>query len=178
MPISSRKRCRNRVCVGTPLQRCLLGILWCCGQMGIVKGQCGEQVRIREIGVEQTAQLALCVPLVEPLLDFGGWLAPLPPPRCLGIYWIDHHFHILPAMIFLLSVPSLHCYFLSQMVVVLIPYTSQPYGRLARPVCNRRCAPCRQAAALPIDCGTHCALPCLRHWRRSGSWPSASVTHL
>ena len=112
----------------------LLGILWCCGQMGIVKGQCGEQVRLREIGVEQTAQLALCVPLVEPLLDFGGWLAPLPPPLCLGVYWIDRHLHILPAMIFLLSVSSLHICFLSQMVVVLIPNTSQPYGRLTHPV--------------------------------------------
>ena len=83
--------------------------------------------------MEQTAQLALCVPLVEPLLDFGGWLAPLPPPLCLGVYWIDRHLHILPAMVFLLSVSSLHIYFLSQMVVVLILNTSQPYGRLTLP---------------------------------------------
>ena len=84
--------------------------------------------------MEQTAQLALCVPLVEPLLDFGGWLAPLSPPLCLSVYWIDHHLQIFPAMVFLLSVSSLHFFVPSQMVVVLIPYTSQPYGRLTHPV--------------------------------------------
>ena len=84
--------------------------------------------------MEQTAQLALCVPLVEPLLDFGGWFAPLSPPLCLGVYWIDRHLQIFPAMVFLLSVSSLHICFLSQMVVVLIPNTSQPYGRLTHPV--------------------------------------------
>ena len=36
-------------------------------------------------------------------------------------------------MIFLLSVSSLHMYFLSQMVAQLIPNTSQPYGRLTLP---------------------------------------------
>ena len=41
---------------------------------------------------------------------------------------------IFPAMIFLLSVSSLHIYFLSQMVAQLIPNTSQPYGRLTHPV--------------------------------------------
>jgi hypothetical protein len=102
--------------------------------MGIVKGQCSEQVRIREIGMEQTAQLALCVPLVEPLLDFGGWFAPLSPPLCLGVYWIDRHLQIFPAMVFLLSVSSLHICFLSQMVAVLILFTSQPYGRMTHPV--------------------------------------------
>mgnify|MGYP003316356438 CR=1 FL=1 len=83
--------------------------------------------------MEQTAQLPLCVPLIDPLLDFGGWLAPLPPPFCFGTYWIDHHLQILPAIIFLLSVSSLHMYSLSQMVVVLILFTSQPYGRIAIP---------------------------------------------
>jgi len=38
----------------------------------LVKGQCGEYVGRGEIGVEQTAQLALCVPLIEPLLNLGG----------------------------------------------------------------------------------------------------------
>ena len=84
--------------------------------------------------MEQTAQLALCVPLVEPLLDFGGWFAPLSPPLCLGVYWIDRHLQIFPAMVFLLSVSSLHICFLSQMVVVLIPNTSQPCGRITHPV--------------------------------------------
>ena len=41
---------------------------------------------------------------------------------------------IFSAMVFLLSVSSLHICFLSQMVVVLIPNTSQPYGRLTHPV--------------------------------------------
>ena len=88
----------------------------------------------RKGGMAHTAELALCVPLVEPLLDFGGWLAPLSPPLCLGVYWIDRHLQIFPAIIFLLSVSSLHICFLSQMVVVLILYTSQPYGRMTHPV--------------------------------------------
>ena len=72
--------------------------------------------------------------LNEPLLDFRGWLVPLSPPFCLGVYWIDHHLQIFSAMIFLLSVSSLHICFLSQMVVVLILFTSQPYGTATHPV--------------------------------------------
>ena len=41
---------------------------------------------------------------------------------------------IFSAMVFLLSVSSLHIYFLSQMVVVLIPNTIQPYGTATHPV--------------------------------------------
>ena len=112
----------------------LLGILWCCRQMSIVKGQCGEQVRIRKIGVEQTAELALCVPLVQPLLNLGCWLAPLPSFLWLGIYWIDSYLHILTAIVFLLSILPLHICSLSYMVVVLIPYTSSAYGKEVNPV--------------------------------------------
>ena len=125
-----------------------------------------------------TVLQTLCMPLIEPLLNLGCRLAPLPSFLWMAIYWIDGYLQILPTIVFLLSVSSLHICSLSYMVIVLIPYTSQPYGRITHPVCNRRCAPCRQAAALPIDCGTHCALPGLRHWRRSGSWPSARVMYL
>ena len=76
----------------------------------------------------------LCVTPTKPLLNFSCRLAPLPSFLWVGIYWIDSHLQIFPAMIFPLSVSSLHICFLSQMVVVLIPNTSQPYGRLTHPV--------------------------------------------
>ena len=86
----------------------LLGILWCCRQMSIVKGQCGEQVRIRKIGMEQTAQPPLCVPLVEPLLDLRCRLLPRPSPFGFGVHGEYLHLHVLTAYMFPLSVYSLH----------------------------------------------------------------------
>ena len=112
----------------------LLGILWCCGQMGIVKGQCGEQVRIREIGMQQSPQPPLCVPLIEALLNLGCRLAPLPSFLWMGIYWINDYLPLLPTIVFLLSVASLHICSLSHMVIVLIPYTSSAYGKEVHPV--------------------------------------------
>ena len=41
-----------------------LGILYRCGEVGLVKGQCGEKVGRSEIGMEQPTELPFCVPLV------------------------------------------------------------------------------------------------------------------
>ena len=84
--------------------------------------------------MEQTAQPPLCVPLIELLLNLSCRLAPLPSFLWIGVYWIDSYLQILSTVIFLLSVSSLHICSLSYMVIVLIPYTSQPYGRMAHPV--------------------------------------------
>ena len=84
--------------------------------------------------MEQTAQLALCVPLIEPLLNLGCRLAPLPSFLWMAIYWIDGYLQILPTIVFLLSVSSLHICSLSYMVIVLIPYTSSAYGKEVHPV--------------------------------------------
>jgi hypothetical protein len=111
----------------------LLDILHRWGQVGIVKGQGHEQVGLGEIGVEQTAELGFCVPLVEPLLDLGGRLFPLPSPLGLGVCWEYLHLQILPTVVFPLSVCSLH-FLPSLVVVVLIPYTRPPYGRKTHPV--------------------------------------------
>ena len=111
-----------------------LGILHRCGKVSIIKGQCGEQVGRGEIGVEQPPQPPLCVPLIEPLLYLRCRHAPLPSFLWMGIYWIDSHLQILPTVVFLLSVSSLHICSLSYMVIVLIPYTSPPYGTAIHPV--------------------------------------------
>ena len=84
--------------------------------------------------MEQTAQLALCVPLIELLLNLGCRLAPLPSFLWMAIYWIDGYLQILPTIVFLLSVSSLHICSLSYMVIVLIPYTSSAYGKEVHPV--------------------------------------------
>ena len=84
--------------------------------------------------MEQTAQLALCVPLIEPLLNLGCRLAPLPSFLWMAIYWIDGYLQILPTIVFLLSVLPLHICSLSYMVIVLIPYTSSAYGKEVHPV--------------------------------------------
>ena len=111
-----------------------LGILHRYGEVGIVKSQCGEQVCIREIGVQQPPQPPLCMPLIEPLLNLGCRLAPLPSFLWMGIYWINSYLQILPTIVFLLSVSSLHICSLSYMVIVLIPYTSSAYGKEVHPV--------------------------------------------
>ena len=48
----------------------------------------------------------------------------------------SHHSYlqILPTIVFLLSVSSLHICSLSYMVIVLIPYTSSAYGKEVHPV--------------------------------------------
>ena len=92
-----------------------LGILYRCGEVGLVKGQCGEKVGRSEIGMEQPPQPPLGVPLIKPLLNLSCRLAPLPSFLWMGIYWIDSHLQILPTIVFLCSVSSLH----------IIPF---PYG--------------------------------------------------
>ena len=84
--------------------------------------------------MQQSPQPPLCVPLIEALLNLGCRLAPLPSFLWIGIYWINGYLQILPTVIFLCSVSSLHICSLSYMVIVLIPYTSPPYGRMAHPV--------------------------------------------
>lgn len=84
--------------------------------------------------MQQPPQPSLCVPLIEPLLNLSCRLAPLPSFLWMGIYWIDSHLQILPTVIFLLSVLPLHIYSLSHVVIVLIPYTSPPYGTAIHPV--------------------------------------------
>ena len=43
----------------------------------------------RKGGMAHTAELALCVPLVQSLLDLRGRLLPLPSLLWVGVYWID-----------------------------------------------------------------------------------------
>ena len=74
------------------------------------------------------------MPLIEPLLNLGCRFAPLPSFLWMTIYWIDSYLQILPTVIFLLSVSSLHICPLSYMVIVLIPYTSSAYGKEVHPV--------------------------------------------
>ena len=76
----------------------------------------------------------ICMPLVEPLLNLRCRLAPLPSFLWVAIYWIDGYLQILPTIVFLLSVSSLHICSLSYMVIVLIPYTSSAYGKEVHPV--------------------------------------------
>ena len=105
-----------------------------CGEVCIIKGQCGKKVGRGEIGMQQSPQPPLCMPLIEPLLNLCCRLTPLPSFLWMGIYWIDSYLQILPTIIFLLSVSSLHICSLSYMVIVLIPYTSSAYGRNPHPV--------------------------------------------
>ena len=84
--------------------------------------------------MEQPPQPPLSVPLIEPLLNLSCRLAPLPSFLWMGIYWIDGYLQILPTIVFLCSVSSLHICSLSYMVIVLIPYTSSAYGRNPHPV--------------------------------------------
>ena len=84
--------------------------------------------------MEQPPQPPLCVPLIEPLLNLRGRLAPLTSFLWLGIYWINSHLQILSTVIFLCSISSLHICSLSYMVIVLIPYTSSAYEKEVHPV--------------------------------------------
>ena len=84
--------------------------------------------------MQQSPQPPLCVPLIEALLNLGCRLAPLPSFLWIGIYWINGYLQILPTVIFLCSISSLHICSLSYMVIVLIPYTSPPYGTAIHPV--------------------------------------------
>ena len=84
--------------------------------------------------MQQPPQPSLCVPMIEPLLNLCCRLAPLPSFLWVAIYWIDGYLQILPTIVFLLSVSSLHIYSLSHMVIVLIPYTSSAYGKDVHPV--------------------------------------------
>ena len=74
------------------------------------------------------------MPLIEPLLNLRGRFAPLPSFLWMGIYWIDSYLQILPTVVFLCSISSLHICSLSYMVIVLIPYTSSAYGKEVHPV--------------------------------------------
>lgn len=74
----------------------------------IVKGQCHEQVKHGEVGMKQTAELALSVPLVQSLLDLCCWLLPFASLLGFGVYREDLYLHVFTAIMFLLSVCSLH----------------------------------------------------------------------
>ena len=87
-----------------------LGILYRCGEIYLVKGQCGKKVGRGEIGMQQSPQPPLCMPLIEPLLNLCCRLTPLPSFLWMGIYWIDSHLQILPTVIFFSALMSLFFY--------------------------------------------------------------------
>lgn len=111
-----------------------LSILHRCREVGTPKGQGDEQVRCREISMEQSTEPPLCVPPVEPLLGVRGGLLPFTSSSWFGVYWKDGYFQIVTTIILPLSICSLHICSLSHMVVVLIPYTSSAYRTVAHPV--------------------------------------------
>lgn len=106
-----------------------------CGEVGIVKGQGHEQVQRGKIGMEQTAELSLCVALIQLLLDFCGRVLSLPSLLWMGVYWIDGYLQILPTIVFLLSVCSLHMFpslygcYVNILYKPVIGHRLRPFGK-------------------------------------------------
>ena len=85
--------------------------------------------------MQQPTQPPLCVPLVEPLLNLGCRLTPLPSFLWVAIYWIDGYLQILPTIVFLLSVCSLHMFpslygcYVNILYKPVIGHRLRPFGK-------------------------------------------------
>lgn len=78
-----------------------LGILYRFVQMVIVTGQGHDLVGVGEVGMEQIAEIPVCMSLVQTLLDLRRRLLPPSSSFSLGVHREYLRLHILTTYIFL-----------------------------------------------------------------------------